>query len=87
MVILYDKQLGDTIIVGNTDISGNIIIEIRDLVPSFLHIGLHTGVQNIVSNQSRQKLSQIPPFKKKLKGLILIQFCRLLMTKEQFAYP
>ena len=43
MVILYDGHLGDTTIAGKTDISGNIILEIRDLVISYLHIGLHTG--------------------------------------------
>ena len=43
MVLLYDKHLGDTIIAGNTDLSGNIIMEIRGLVLSSLHAGIHTG--------------------------------------------
>ena len=42
MVLIYDGHLGDTIIARNTDLSGNIIMEIRDLVLSYLHIGLHT---------------------------------------------
>ena len=29
MVLLYDGHLGDTIISGNTDLSRNIILEIR----------------------------------------------------------
>ena len=41
MVIIYDGQQGDTIIDRNTELSGNIIIKIRDLVISYLHIGLH----------------------------------------------
>ena len=41
-VILYDDHLDDTIIDGNTDLSGNIILESRDLVLSYLHIGIHT---------------------------------------------
>ena len=45
MVILYDEHLGDTIIAGNSDLRGNIMMEIRDLVLSFLHIGLHTGYE------------------------------------------
>ena len=43
MVILYEENLDDTIIAGNTDLSGNIIMENRDLFLSYLHIGLHTG--------------------------------------------
>ena len=43
MAILYDEHLGDTIITGNTDISGNIIMKIRGLVLAYLHIGLNTG--------------------------------------------
>ena len=43
MVILYDGHLGDTIISGDTDIKGNIIMESRDSVLSYIHIGLHTG--------------------------------------------
>ena len=43
MVFLYDKNLGDTTIAGNTDISGNINLETRDLALSYTHIGLHTG--------------------------------------------
>ena len=43
MVLLYEKYFGDTIIAGNTDISGNIILELIELVPYSLHIGLHTG--------------------------------------------
>ena len=41
MVLIYDGQQGDTIIDGNTELSGNIIIKIRDLVISYLHIRLH----------------------------------------------
>ena len=29
IVLLYDEHLGDTIIAGNTDLSGNIILESR----------------------------------------------------------
>ena len=43
MVLLYDENLGETIIYGNTYLSGNIILESRDLVLSYLHISLHTG--------------------------------------------
>ena len=43
MVLLYGRHLGDNIIHGNTDLSGNIIVESRDLVLSYLHIGLHTS--------------------------------------------
>ena len=43
MDFLYDKHLGDTIISGNTDFIGNIIIEGRGLVISYLHIDTHTG--------------------------------------------
>ena len=43
MVLLDGDHLGDTIISGNTDISRNIILESRDLVLSYLHIGLHSG--------------------------------------------
>ena len=43
MVILYDKYLCDTIISGNKYLRGNIIMEIRDLVLSSIHIGIHTG--------------------------------------------
>ena len=40
MDILYDEHLGDTIITGNTGLSGNISTKRRDLVLSYLHIGL-----------------------------------------------
>ena len=43
-------------------------------------------VQNEGYNQSKQKLSQISPFAKLLKELILVKFWRLLMMKEQFMY-
>ena len=43
MFLLYVGHLGDTIISGNIYLSGNIILEIGDLVLSYLHIGLHTG--------------------------------------------
>ena len=43
MVLVYDENLGDIIISRNTYLSVDIIIEIRDLVLSYLHIGLHTG--------------------------------------------
>ena len=43
MVLLYDEHLGDTIISGNTDVSRNIIMESRDLVLYYIHIGLHNG--------------------------------------------
>ena len=59
MILLYDGHLGDTIINGNTDRSGNIILEIRDLVLSYLHIGQHTHYENIGFNQAKQKWSQI----------------------------
>ena len=42
-VLLYDRYLGDTIIAGNTELSGNIILKIRNLVLSYQHIGTHTG--------------------------------------------
>ena len=40
MVPLDDEHLCDTIIAGNIDISSNYIMEIRDLVLSYLHIGI-----------------------------------------------
>ena len=43
MVLLDDEHLGDTIISGNTDLRGNIILVIRDVVLSSIHIGLHNG--------------------------------------------
>ena len=43
MDLLYDKHLGDTIIAGNKDLRGNIIMKIRVLVLSYLHIDIHTG--------------------------------------------
>ena len=43
MVLLYENNLGDTIIAGNTDLGKNIILGIRGLVLCSLHIGLHTG--------------------------------------------
>ena len=43
MSFLDDDHLGDTIIAGITDILGNRILEIRDLILSSLHIGLRTG--------------------------------------------
>ena len=43
MVLLDDDNLGDTIIAGNTDISGNSILESRYLVLSSLHIGISSG--------------------------------------------
>ena len=46
IVLIYDDHLGDTIIYGNIDLIGNIILESRGLVLSSLHIGLHTGDAN-----------------------------------------
>ena len=43
MVILYDKNLGDTIIAGNTYIRSNIMIKSRDLFMYSLQIGINTG--------------------------------------------
>ena len=86
MVILDDKLLGDTIISGNIDISGNLIMENRDLVLSYLRIGLQNGDKNTGSNQAKQKMSQISTFKKLLKGLSLVKYWKLLMLKEQFTY-
>ena len=43
MFLLDDEHLGNTIIYGNADLSGNIISESRDLVLSSIQIGLHTG--------------------------------------------
>ena len=43
MVLLYDGHLSDTIISGDTYLSGNGIVEIRDLVLSSLRSGLHNG--------------------------------------------
>ena len=43
MVILDYEHLGETIIAGNTDLRGNIIMDSRDLVLSSIHIGLHNG--------------------------------------------
>ena len=43
MVLLYDENLGDTIIARNTDLSWNIITESIYLVLSSLHIVPHTG--------------------------------------------
>ena len=44
MVFLYDRHLGDTMIDDNTDLIGNIVMESRDFVLSYLQIGLHTGI-------------------------------------------
>ena len=43
MVLLYDDNLGNNIISGNTDISRNIIMESIYVVLYYIHIGLHTG--------------------------------------------
>ena len=43
MLIIYHEHLGDIIIAGKKDLDGNIILESRDLVLSYLHIDLHTG--------------------------------------------
>ena len=43
MVLLYGGHLSDTISYANIYLSGNIILEGRDLVLSYLHIGLHTS--------------------------------------------
>ena len=43
VVLLYGRHLSDTIISKNTYLSGNIIMESRYLVPSYVNIGLHTG--------------------------------------------
>ena len=42
-VLINDEHLGDTIIATNSGISRKIIMESRQLVVSYLHIGLHTG--------------------------------------------
>ena len=43
-------------------------------------------MQNTGSNIEKQKLSQILPLKQSLKGVILIQFWRLMVIKDQFTY-
>ena len=43
VVLIYDYHLGDTIIAGNKYLSGNTMMESRDLVLSYPHIGLRTG--------------------------------------------
>ena len=43
MVILYGEHLGDTTIDSNIYLMRNIILESRDLVLSYLHIGIYTG--------------------------------------------
>ena len=43
MVLIDNEHLGETTISGNTDLRGNMIMEIRDSVLSSIHIGLHTG--------------------------------------------
>ena len=43
MVLIIDKHLGDTIIVGNQYITITSILESRDLVLYSIHIGLHNG--------------------------------------------
>ena len=43
MVILYDGHLGDTIIYIDVDLRGNIILERRELVLSYLHNEPHIG--------------------------------------------
>ena len=42
MVILHDENLDENIIARDVYPSGSIIVEIRYLFPSYLHIGLHT---------------------------------------------
>ena len=42
MVLLDEKNLGDTIIYGNAYLIDNPILEIRNLVLSSIHIDLHT---------------------------------------------
>ena len=45
MVLLDEYNLGETTISGNTDFKRNIMMEIRDLVLSSLHIDLHIGIE------------------------------------------
>ena len=52
-----------------------------------IYILVYTLVmQNIISNQAKNKLSQISPFTKLLKILSLVTFWRLLVMKEQLTY-
>ena len=53
MVPLYDENLGDTIFAGNKYLSGNIIMKNRDLVLSYLHLGLHNGDAKYRINSSK----------------------------------
>ena len=43
MILPYDGHLGDNIIYWNAYLNRNIIMEIRDLVLSYIHIGIHTS--------------------------------------------
>ena len=81
MVLLYDEHLGDTIISRNTDISGNIIVEIRDLVLPSIHMGLHTGDAKYRIYSSKIETVTNVIFTKLLKEVNLITFWRLLMIK------
>ena len=74
MVILFEEHLDETIIAGNTVLSGNIILEIRGLILFFFTLVYTMVMKNIESNQAKQKLSQISPFTTLLKGLILIKY-------------
>ena len=55
MVIIDDKNLGNTIITGNIDLSRNIIMYSRDLVLSFIHIGIHTGDEKYRTKSRKPK--------------------------------
>ena len=43
-------------------------------------------VKTIGPNKETQKLTQISPFKKWIKGSIIMQFWRLMMIKEELTY-
>ena len=76
MVLICDDHLGDTIITGNTYLTGNIILESRDFVISYLHIGLHTGDAKYVTNITFHKITErIESFK----------FWRLLMMNCRYS--
>ena len=55
MVIIDDKNLGNTIITGNIDLSRNIIMYSRDLVLSYIHIGIHTGDEKYRTKSRKPK--------------------------------
>ena len=80
MVILYDENLGDTIVAGNTYLSINNIPESRY---SFLPYPRISSKKYMICSEKKKKIPpQILPLTKGRQGSSLLQFWRLLVIDE-----